>query len=220
MRIFLVAVLFIIGCGDDVDKNSDLGSAVQDKGVASLDSDVDGSASGLKWYKTCGDPVCSLKNDAGASGCAANQIEGAACSTKDDSCKMANACGAQLICADKPFDLNNCPISHRRYKKEIGYLNSTERNKILDDVLKLRLARYKMKAAPQRGERLGFIIEDGPPAYAMRKDEGVVDLYGYTSLVVAAVQAQQEQIKILQKQLKKLTRENAALAKKVSSSAH
>ena len=45
-----------------------------------------------------------------------------------------------------------------------------------------------------RSERLGFIIDDQPTAYAVDADGQRVDLYGYTSLALAATQEQDRRL--------------------------
>lgn len=120
---------------------------------------------------------------------------------------MANACGADLQCDNKVLNVN-CPISRRRFKRDIHYLDGPERERLLGALRKLRLARYRLKQSPASGERLGFIIDDGAPAVVLRGEDGV-DLYGYASLVAAAVQQQAEQIERLQQRLRKLERQAA-----------
>jgi hypothetical protein len=98
-------------------------------------------------------------------------------------------------------------VSTRRAKKDIRYLSEGDIASIASETLRLRLATYEYTAAPRAGRRhLGFIIEDSPDAPAVDRDGSMVDLYGYTSMLLATTQAQQQQIKALQKQVEALSR--------------
>jgi hypothetical protein len=100
-----------------------------------------------------------------------------------------------------------CPASSRRVKKDIRYLSLDEVRATAAQALRLRLATYEYKAPPYAGRRhLGFIIEDSPTVPAVDRDGDMVDLYGYTSMLLATTQAQQQQIQALQKQVQALSR--------------
>jgi hypothetical protein len=52
-------------------------------------------------------------------------------------------------------------------------------------------------------QRLGFIIEDIEPSFAVTDQVGdSVNLYGFISMAAAAIQMQQDQIKQLQEEMK------------------
>jgi hypothetical protein len=53
----------------------------------------------------------------------------------------------------------------------------------------MRLATWRYKQDPSK-ERLGFIIDDNERSVAVDGRRDMVDLYGYTSLAVAAIQNQ------------------------------
>ncbi|MGH7896283.1 MAG: hypothetical protein ACREQL_16575, partial [Candidatus Binatia bacterium] len=53
---------------------------------------------------------------------------------------------------------------------------------------------------------LGFIIDDVGTSPAVAADGGHVDLYGYTSMAVAAIQAQQKRIEALEREVAALRR--------------
>jgi hypothetical protein len=73
------------------------------------------------------------------------------------------------------------------------------------ETLSLRLATYEYKSAPNAGRRhLDFIIEDSPNIPAVDRDGDIVDLYSYTSMLVATTQAQQKQIELLRNQVDEL----------------
>jgi Chaperone of endosialidase len=105
-----------------------------------------------------------------------------------------------------PGQTLGCPQSTRRAKKDIRYLSPDQLDAIAAETLRLRLATYEYKAAPYAGRRhLGFIIEDSPTSPAVDRDGDLVDLYGYTSMLLATTQAQQQQIRDLRKQIEALS---------------
>jgi predicted acetyltransferase len=55
------------------------------------------------------------------------------------------------------------------------------------------LARYRYKDAPSQ-ERLGFIIDDGKADLAVNQTLDQIDLYGYLSWTVAALQVQMNRV--------------------------
>jgi len=90
---------------------------------------------------------------------------------------------------------NMCPISSRRAKRSIEYVGEGELDRLAHAALTTRLATYEYVAGPHAGpRRLGFIIEDQPTSLAVAADGAHVDLYGYTSLLYAAVQSQERRI--------------------------
>jgi hypothetical protein len=98
-----------------------------------------------------------------------------------------------------------CPVSTRRAKKDIVYLAETDRKRIADDLARFKLATYEYRDPALAGKRhLGFIIEDVPGSPAVDRDGNMVDLYGYTSMLVAAVQAQGKEIEQLKTELARL----------------
>ena len=81
----------------------------------------------------------------------------------------------------------------------------SERERIAGDVARLKLATYEYRDPALAGKRhLGFIIEDVPGSPAVDRDGNMVDLYGYASMLVAAVQAQGEEIAKLKAELARL----------------
>jgi hypothetical protein len=103
-----------------------------------------------------------------------------------------------------------CPISLARYKRDIHYLDDGEHARVGRDLLDVRLATWRYRAdgagAPTR---LGFIIDDVGGGPAVAPDGQSVDLYGYTSMTVAAVQEQARRIDALERQVRALERELA-----------
>ena len=92
-------------------------------------------------------------------------------------------------------------------KKDIRYLSPDEIRATAAKALRLRLATYEYKAPPYAGRRhLGFIIEDSPTVPAVYRDGDLVDLYGYTSMLLATTQSQQQQIETLKHQIEAFRR--------------
>jgi hypothetical protein len=157
-----------------------------------------GSCTPTRWYTTCGMPVCgtSPKPDPNVPACT-TQKDGDACTTGAPACDLLNDCGQHLVCADKDPKTNpgGCPISRRAKKTDIRYLNADDVKKLQGELLKTKLATYKYKdAGPQAPQQLGFIIDDQPDSPAVDARRDMVDLYGYLSMSVAAIQVQQKQL--------------------------
>lgn len=170
-----------------------------------------GGGGPLKWYNTCGDPVCQgYKPPAGVPLCTAAMTAGASCATTGERCDPMNSCNQLLVCAtsDPRMAPGGCPISRRSYKTNIQYLDQQMLQKYAQEIGKLRLATYRYKSGCPT--RLGFIIEDQEPSMSIDAERDMVDLYGYTSMAVAALKVQQEQIAALQQQIGELQRQLAA----------
>jgi hypothetical protein len=98
-----------------------------------------------------------------------------------------------------------CPISTRRAKHDIHYLDDTERARIAAQARNLRLATYRYRD-PARDLRshLGIILEDSPRCAAADMQRLQVDLYAYTSMVLALAQEQQRELEVLKREIKRL----------------
>jgi hypothetical protein len=104
---------------------------------------------------------------------------------------------------DDPTNGGMCPISRRAAKRNIHYLGDQDRARLRDQLLELKLATYEyaLPGLPD-GAHLGFIIDDvGHESPSIAADGDHVDLYGYASLAVAAIQAQAREIAVLQREL-------------------
>lgn len=98
-----------------------------------------------------------------------------------------------------------CPISTRRAKRDIRYLSPEEIDALAEQVCATRLATYEYTDPALAGRRrLGFILEDQENSFAVDPEHSQVDLYGYTSMLVAAVQAQSRRIEALERQVARL----------------
>jgi hypothetical protein len=168
---------------------------------------ADGGGGALRWYQTCGDPVCS-PYDAGAPGgsvaCTTEKV-GGACTAGAAMCDPGVGCGVLLRCTDKDPRLQpgGCPISRRSYKRDVRYLDGTDLAALESQVRALRLARYRYKDAPGR-ERLGFMIDDVPGSPAVDEPRDMIDLYAYTSMVVATVQRQAARLDAQEREIARL----------------
>jgi hypothetical protein len=67
--------------------------------------------------------------------------------------------------------------------------------------MKLATYNYKAKVADPHLKHLGFIIEDQPESVAVDQTHHRVDLYGYVSMMVAAMQVQEKEIAELRQEL-------------------
>ncbi|WP_437325242.1 hypothetical protein [Sorangium sp. So ce381] len=169
-----------------------------------------GGAEELRWYLTCGDPVCSGHRPRDGVKPCTDEKEGAPCAEPDATCDPANDCNAQLLCTgDDPTQRpGGCPRSRARYKHDIRYLPETELARVRDELVATPLATWRYNHEGGHGrEHLGFIIDDNPASPAVASDGDHVDLYGYTSMAVAAIQMQQKQIAALQRELAALRKE-------------
>jgi hypothetical protein len=133
---------------------------------------------------------------------------GSACTTADKTCTYACGTGGARLCKSGAWYTANggpCPVSARRAKKNIVYLGAAERERIARDLAAFKLATYEYRDPALAGTRhLGFIIDDVPDSPAVDRDGNMVDLYGYASMLVAAVQAQGEEIAKLKAELARL----------------
>jgi MFS family permease len=159
----------------------------------------------LKWYTSCGAPVCDNNpapyDSPSIPNCAPNS-EGKACDSAGAVCDGVATCGATYVCAKSDPRLLSCPMSRARFKEDIAYLTEGELHAYHERVVSMPLAYYHYRARRDLGPQLGFIIEDIEPSVAVSGDR--VNLYGYLSMAVAAIKVQQAQIESLQRQVKGL----------------
>jgi hypothetical protein len=193
MRVMALCAL-LMGCGGD---------GVPSGGAADLST----GGGSYKWYLTCGDPVCRGHTPTGVTACT-TQVAGQSCATLGDQCDPSNMCNALLQCSatDPRMNPGGCPISRRQYKADIEYLNHAQLARYADELLKLPLATYRYKEGPP-ARHLGFILEDAGPSAAADGERDMVDLYGYTSMAVAALKVQAQQIDELRTEVSALKKE-------------
>jgi hypothetical protein len=227
-RIVVAAVLLLAGaCGSDDEGGTDGGGAAGGgKGGSgtggSAGSGGAGGGAGLKWYETCGEPVCRpAPGDAGApSGTARCTTEkaGAACTTKGAMCDPGSGCGVLLRCTDSDprMQPGGCPISRKAYKTDVHYLEGTDLAALEQQIRALRLARYRYRDAPER-QRLGFMIDDVPDSPAVDEPRDMIDVYAYTSMVVATVQRQAARLDAQEREIGRLRAEVARLTARAPS---
>ena len=159
-----------------------------------------------------GDPTwhCAAPNPDAA--CPAGlPLLGSACTTANQSCTYSCGSGGARVCKGGAWysaDGGSCPVSSRRAKKDIVYLGQADRLRLADELARFKLATYEYRDPALAGKRhLGFIIEDVPGSPAVDRDGNMVDLYGYASMLVAAVQAQGDEIAKLKAELTRLKRQ-------------
>jgi hypothetical protein len=101
------------------------------------------------------------------------------------------------------LECSNGAISRREFKRDISYVTSAERAELANEAVSTSLARYHYKGEPDAQKKhLGFIIDDQPESSpAIASDQTHVDEYGYTSMLLAAVQEQQTQIEELKREV-------------------
>ena len=157
---------------------------------------------------TCGAPVCRVGSGDGGpltdDGGAPCPPLGSSCSAQGQTCgdPATAPCGAVEICDTQQQRI--CPVSSRKFKDDIQYVDSAGLQHLHDETLGIRLATYNYKAqiADPNPKHLGFIIEDRPPqSSAVDWSHERVDLYGYLSMVVATMQVQEKEIAELRREL-------------------
>jgi hypothetical protein len=105
--VFALAVGFAASCGQD-------GNG--DKPDGSSDGGADGG-SVLRWYQTCGDPVCRPADAGAPSGSprCTSEVAGAPCTMSGAMCDPGQGCGVLLRCSDRDprVQPGGCPIARR-----------------------------------------------------------------------------------------------------------
>jgi hypothetical protein len=178
-----------------------------------------GVTSALRWYTTCGYPVCGEGPDGGSSDAGVCPTVGSSCTTKGEACGTPDKanCGSTFVCDDhdpKGPGGDACPVSSRTFKDGIQYVGDAELQMLHDETLRVKLAtyNYKSKVADPGPKHLGFIIEDNPASLSVDPTHNRVDLYGYVSMVVASMQVQEKEIAALRSELDATKRQAAVCA--------
>jgi hypothetical protein len=158
------------------------------------------------WYTTCGDPVCrGYQKPVGVAACTTEKA-GGACGTEGARCDPEDSCNRLLLCSASDPKLQGCPISTRAVKRDVHYLDDEARERYARELRAVKLATYRYRG-PDPTPRLGFLLEDRPPGEAVDAERDMADLYGYTSMAVAAFQVQARQIEALQEEVARLRAE-------------
>jgi len=98
-------------------------------------------------------------------------------------------------------------VSRRSFKRDIEHLGQEDLARIYDELRKIQLSTYHYKTDPSGTPRhLGFIIDDTKTPYPINADGISVDLYGYMSMSVAAIQMQSREIAALRAEVADLRR--------------
>ena len=164
-----------------------------------------------RFFLTCGDPVCrGYVRPENTPPCTAAQQTGATCGPEGQTCDPSDACNRRLVCSreDPTMQPGGCPISRAAFKKDIRYLDDAERQRQHDAVLRMPLATWRyLTEGADAPSRLGFLIDDVYGSPCVRPSGERVDLYGYTSMAVAAVQVQAREIESLRAEVAALRRD-------------
>jgi Chaperone of endosialidase len=165
-----------------------------------------GGKTSLRLWYTCGDPVCNgPRGAAGVPACTVEQA-GGACTAEGSRCDPRDSCNRMLVCAASDPRLDGgCPVSRASFKQDIKYLQAADLARYGAKVLRMRLATWRYKHDPSK-ERLGFIVDDDEASPAADGERDMVDLYGYASLAIAAIQTQDHQIQALRRKLANVER--------------
>jgi hypothetical protein len=168
---------------------------------------ADAGTGGLQIYFTCGDPAChGYTGGSGAPLCTTEKA-GDPCTVEGQECDPMNDCNALLECASSdPKKRVGGPISRAKYKQDIHDLAAPDLAHYRDELLAMKLATWRYKHDPSK-QRLGFIIDDAEGSAAVDGQRDLVDLYGYTSMAVATIQLQAQQIADLQRELAALKKD-------------
>jgi len=179
---------------------------------------TDAGASKLRWFATCGDPVCSGYKPKKGVGLCTTEKAGVACTSTDSKCDPKNQCNAILICAEKDPKQgpSGCPISARRFKTAIHYLTAAAEANLRDELLRLPLATWRYRRSVRTRRSLGFILEDAPALPATDLGRERVDLYALSTMAIAAVKTQQREMREMRRQTAALRRETAELRKEMA----
>jgi hypothetical protein len=104
----------------------------------------------------------------------------------------------------------DCPVSRRAFKRDIHALDRAEIERVSAELAQIKLTTYQYKTDPAASpRRLGFIIDDTKSSYPVNADGASVNLYGYVSMAVAAIQTQSREIEALRAEVARLKKARA-----------
>ena len=152
--------------------------------------------------------ICNVDGDCCTDACVGG-VCGGSCALQ---CGTLCCSAGQKCCTPPPIytctgQNNPCPVSRRRYKDDIRYLADDEEKELHDELLQFPLARWRYKNDAERAEHVGFILEDVEPSPAADSRHDMVDLYGYTTMAVAAIKEQDRRIRQLEQEMERLRSE-------------
>lgn len=149
-------------------------------------------------------------------GCpAAKPNLGTACTQEGLACDYGCEMGDLRVCQGGAWvageDQFMCPISTILAKTDVTYLDGESRARVAEEAKSLRLATFRY-IDPALGDRrhLGIILEDAPDSPAADMAKLQVDLYAYTSMVLALAQEHEREIARLRAEIERLERAMAA----------
>ena len=158
-----------------------------------------------RFFYTCGDPVChGYAPSPGVPRCASGEQAGAGCAVEGATCDPVDDCNRRLLCAreDPTMGTGGCPISRAAFKRDVRYLDEAGLRRQHEALLALPLATWSYRTdAAGAAPRLGFLIDDVGAAACVAPSGERVDLYGYTSMAVAALQVQAREIAELKREV-------------------
>jgi hypothetical protein len=158
-----------------------------------------------------------------AAGCPASSPRlGDGCAQEGLDCEYGcNSPDGAVRCTNGVWQIGSyemCPISARRFKRDIAYVTPADADALAAQVRATRLATYEYTIPAMAGRRrLGFILEDQPHSFAADPEHSQVDLYGYVSMLVATVQSQDRTIQGFARRVEALER---ALARRNARPVH
>lgn len=177
----------------------------------------------LRWHRACGPPVVAYPGNPcpfDVTRCTTQRLDdpctepSALCCEADSRCTF-DMCNDGLICSTEAP--RACPISRRRYKHDIEYLGQSGLEQLHHELLAIKLANFRYNSESSATQpHLGFIIEDVEPSQCVDSARDRVDLYGYLSMAVGAIQVQARQIEALRKEIDALRDELDQARQKVA----
>jgi len=201
----MILMMVALGCVDSGDDSNSKALVWWEDPCGRRDPVERECPTGVKTVEVGTDPTCA---DAGIApgdscdkaGATCIQLRPIAC---EDDPKTIIASDAVLTCGTEPPD-DLCPESSRTVKTDISYVDDVARAELAKQALDLHLATYAYEDPAKNGvgPQLGYILEDAPDAVFSGKEH--VNLYAYTSAVLAAVQEQQAEIQRLQAKVDEL----------------
>jgi hypothetical protein len=132
------------------------------------------------------------------------------CGNTGASCSAPDICGApNRVCGVGCCGSTvTCPKSRRAEKRDIETVSEPDRLRLYDELRAIQLRTYRYKSEPASApRRLGFIIDDTRAPEAINADGNTVNLYGYISMAVAALQTQAKELEELRAKVKRLENE-------------